>query len=311
MTIPLRLASTMRAIGLGYVAVATAASTVALAAIAMPLRAVAEDAIPPYIAAAVADPTRPQADRQRDADRKPAEVVAFAGIRPGDKVADFMPGGGYFTRILCSVVGDTGHVYAISVPRTPAAQPPSPSPSPSSPVTETSLSAKPAAEPSSPSCSNVTASTLQNKKRPAPELWSASDDPGEVYEYWSFTSAAELFAAPEPLDAIWTSENYHDLHNKRFGSPDMLAVDTALLNALKPGGILLVEDHAGAAGSGARDTETLHRIELAQVKKEVTAAGFVFVAESKVLNSAKDPHTAKAHEMHDRTDRFLLKFRKP
>jgi predicted methyltransferase len=302
MTIPQRLASTMRAIGLSYVPAASLA--MAMSMVLLP-RAVAEDAIPPYIAAAVADPSRPQTDRQRDADRKPADVVAFAGIEPGDKVADFMPGGGYFTRILCSVVGDAGHVYAISVPRSPPPQTPSPG------VTETAASAKPAAEPLSQSCGNVTASTLQNKKRPAPELWSASDDPGEVYEYWSFTSAAELFAAPEPLDAIWTSENYHDLHNKRFGSPDMLAVDTALFNALKSGGVLIVEDHAGAAGSGARDTETLHRIELAQVKKEVTAAGFVFVAESKVLNNAKDPHTAKAHEMHDRTDRFLLKFRKP
>jgi len=298
MTITPQLAATMRAIKLSYVAAASMATV-------LPLPCVAEDGIPPYIAAAVADPARPQTDRERDADRKPAEVIAFAGIEPGDKVADFMPGGGYFTRILCNVVGDAGHVYAISVPRSPPAQPPSPG------ATENSASAKPAAEPPSQSCSNVTASTLQNRKRPAPELWSASDDPGEVYEYWSFTSAAELFAAPEPLDAIWTSENYHDLHNKRFGSPDLLAVDTALLNALKPGGILIVEDHAGSARSGASDTETLHRIELAQVKKEVTAAGFVFVAESKVLNNVKDPHTAKAHEMHDKTDRFLLKFRKP
>jgi predicted methyltransferase len=290
MTIPL---------GLSYVAAA-------LMATVLPLRTVGEDAIPPYIAAAVDDPSRPQTDRQRDADRKPAEVVAFAGIQPGDKVADFMPGGGYFTRILCGVVGAAGHVYAISVPRSPPAQPQSPG------TSENSASAQPpVAQPPSQSCGNVTASTLQNKKRPAPELWSASDDPGEVYEYWSFTAAAELFAAPEPLDAIWTSENYHDLHNKRFGSPDVLAVDTALFNALKSGGVLIVEDHAGAAGSGAHDTETLHRIELAQVKKEVTAAGFVFVAESKVLDNAKDPHTAKAHEMHDRTDRFLLKFRKP
>jgi len=81
--------------------------------------------------------------------------------------------------------------------------------------------------------------------------------------------------------------------------------------ALKPGGVLMIEDHAAKPGSGARDTATLHRIDVEQVKKEVTDAGFLFVGESQVLRTADDPHTAKAHEMHDKTDRFLLKFRKP
>jgi predicted methyltransferase len=259
------------------------------------------DAIPAYIAAAVADPSRPDTDRERDADRKPAEVIAFAGIKPDDKVADFLPGRGYFTKIFCKVVGDSGHVYAISVPRNP----------PAGSAANSAPSDQPAAEPPGQACTNVTASTLQVQKRPAPELWSSSDDPGEVYEYWSFSPPAESFAAPEPLDLIWTSENYHDLHNKRFGSPNMLVVDKALLKALKPGGILMIEDHAAEAGSGARDTDTLHRIDPRQVKKEVIAAGFVFVGESKLLRHADDPHTAKAHEMHDKTDRFLFKFRKP
>ena len=43
--------------------------------------------IPKPIAAAVADPARPQADRDRDADRKPAECIAFAGLKPGDHIA--------------------------------------------------------------------------------------------------------------------------------------------------------------------------------------------------------------------------------
>jgi len=62
--------------------------------------------------AAVADKARPEADTKRDADRKPAEIVAFAGVKPGDKVAEMMPGGGYFTRIFSKVVGPRGHVYA-------------------------------------------------------------------------------------------------------------------------------------------------------------------------------------------------------
>lgn len=281
----------MRRIGLSC-------ATTAVLLLAQPAEA---DAIPAYILAAVADPSRPDTDRQRDADRRPAEVIAFAGIKPGDKVADLLPGRGYFTKIFCKVVGESGHVYAISVPLN----------RPAGSAANSAASDESAVEPHGQACTNITANSLQAKHRPAPELYSADDDPGAVYEYWSSSLPAESFTAPEPLDMIWTSESYHDLHNKGFGSPDMLAVDQALFNALKPGGILMIEDHAAKAGSGARDTDTLHRIEPEQVEKEVIAAGFVFVCESKVLRHANDLHTADAHEMHDKTDRFLLKFRKP
>jgi predicted methyltransferase len=69
-------------------------------------------AVPSYIASAVADSGRPKADRERDAARKPGEVIAWAGVKPGMKVADLIPGGGYFTRIFSKVVGPKGHVYA-------------------------------------------------------------------------------------------------------------------------------------------------------------------------------------------------------
>ena len=64
-------------------------------------------------AAAVAHPERPDADRARDAARKPAEIVAFAGVKPGDVVAEFLPGGGYYTRVISRTVGPNGHVYAL------------------------------------------------------------------------------------------------------------------------------------------------------------------------------------------------------
>ena len=63
------------------------------------------------IAAALADPTRPAADRSRDAARHPAELLAFAAVKPGQRVADFIMGGGYWTRILAGAVGPTGKVY--------------------------------------------------------------------------------------------------------------------------------------------------------------------------------------------------------
>jgi predicted methyltransferase len=62
---------------------------------------------------AVADARGPMPTRQRDANRKPVETLAFTGVKPGDQVAEFMPGGGYFTRIFSKVVGASGHVYAL------------------------------------------------------------------------------------------------------------------------------------------------------------------------------------------------------
>ena len=69
-------------------------------------------ALPAYLAAALADKERPASDTARDPARKPGELLAWAGVKPGDKVADLIMGGGYFTRILSVAVGANGHVYA-------------------------------------------------------------------------------------------------------------------------------------------------------------------------------------------------------
>jgi predicted methyltransferase len=88
----------------------------ALVLLALPLVLVSTAAAPPKatpIEAAVADPNRPAEQRQADALRKPAETLAFAGVRPGMIIGEFYPGGGYFTRMLSDVVGPSGHVYGI------------------------------------------------------------------------------------------------------------------------------------------------------------------------------------------------------
>lgn len=72
--------------------------------------------VTPAIAAAVADPARPATDKERDAGRKPAETVAFAGVKSGMVVGELGPGRGYYTRILAKAVGPTGKVYAIITP---------------------------------------------------------------------------------------------------------------------------------------------------------------------------------------------------
>jgi len=73
----------------------------------------AAQTVPPTIAAAVADSARPDTDKTLDANRKPGQVVAFAGVKPGMVVAELGPGGGYYTRILARAVGPTGKIYAL------------------------------------------------------------------------------------------------------------------------------------------------------------------------------------------------------
>ena len=217
------------------------------------------------VTAAVADPSRPPEDVARDANRKPAQVIAFAGLKPGDKVADLIPGSGYFTRIFAKVVGPTGRVYA-AVPQALAAR---------AGVMD-GLNAIAKANP------NVTASAID------------------------FTKLE--FA--EPLDMVWTSENYHDFHNIPNG--DVVALNQVIFKALRPGGVFMVEDHS-APGTGTSATSTLHRIDPEVVVQEVTAAGFVLEGRSNVLANPADPHTAPVFDpsIRGKTDKFLLKFRKP
>jgi len=133
--------------------------------------------------------------------------------------------------------------------------------------------------------------------------------------YSNVSVVVEPFAqlkAPEPVDLVWTSQNYHDFHN--FPGLDVTVFNQLVFDALKPGGTYLVLDHAAEPGSGVRDTATLHRIDVDTVKKEVLAAGFVLVGSSDLLHQADDPHAVKVFRppaFRGKTDQFILKFRKP
>lgn len=83
-----------------------------LAALALGVAGAAAAQVPANITTALSDASRPAADTARDAARKPGELLAFAGVKPGDKAADLIMGGGYFTRILSAAVGPDGRVYA-------------------------------------------------------------------------------------------------------------------------------------------------------------------------------------------------------
>jgi predicted methyltransferase len=229
-------------------------------------------AIPKYIAAAVADPARPQADRDRDADRKPAECIAFAGLKPGQRIADLLPGGGYFTRIFSAVVGPKGEVLAVAPPKRPDAP--------------------------------------ADRPEPAAAVRAISGDAHYKNVNVSVEKVAELELPPK-LDMVWTSQNYHDVHNVK--DIDVGAFNKAVFESLKPGGIYLVIDHATEKGAGFSVTSTLHRSDPDAVKTEVMAAGFEFVGSSDVIANPADDHKAAVFEqgLRDKTDRYVLKFRKP
>jgi predicted methyltransferase len=120
-------------------------------------------------------------------------------------------------------------------------------------------------------------------------------------------------SAPEPLDMVFTSQNYHDYPDEFMGHYDPDKLNRAVFAMLKPGGTYFIVDHAAQSGSGMRDTDTLHRIDPAIVRAQVEAAGFEFVGESGVLRNLADDHTLPVFDPRVRrnTDQFILRFRKP
>jgi predicted methyltransferase len=218
------------------------------------------------ISAAVADSLRPATDTARDVHRKPAEIVAFAGVKPGDKVAEMFPGGGYYTRILAKTVGPKGHVYAL-VPAGFANRP----------------------------------GALDAINALAKQYGNVTVMPADL----------SAFKLPEPVDLVWTTENYHDFHNGP--TANVAGLNGAVFAALKPGGTYFVEDHAAAAGAPLTTTSTLHRIDPATAISEIEAAGFKLDAQSKALANPKDTKELGVRDpsIQGETEKFALRFKKP
>jgi predicted methyltransferase len=117
---------------------------------------------------------------------------------------------------------------------------------------------------------------------------------------------------PAKADIVWTSQNYHDLHLAKMNL-DVAAVNRAIFQALKPGGLYVIVDHAAAAGTGLDVPDKLHRIDPAIVRREVEAAGFVYEGQSTVLRNPADDHHLLVFDpaIRGHTDQFVYKFRKP
>ena len=233
----------------------------------------AEPMIPANIAAAVADPSRPADDVSRDALRKPGAMLAFAQVAPGQRIGELIPGKG-------------GEGYFTRL-----------------------FSA--AVGPTGVVYAFTPAEFAHFSKTPLPPSGTHLDParPNVVFE----TGPVNDFAMPQALDLVWTSQNYHDLHDSFAQPADLAKVNAAIFKALKPGGLYVVLDHAALPGSGLSATETLHRIDPAVVRAEVEAAGFKFDGESDVLHNPDDPHTAKVFDpsIRGKTDQFVFRFRKP
>jgi predicted methyltransferase len=222
--------------------------------------------------AAVADSNRPAADTARDENRKPADMLAFAGIGPGKVVVDMLPGTGYFTRIFAKAVEPGGRVYAYFG-------------------------------------SQYDARLKTQGKDPDNQF----ADLKQTYKNLGVIHGPlPQFVTPVPVDVVWTSQNYHDMHNKAYAM-DVNEVNKAIYKSLKPGGYYVIIDHKAADSAGDDVTETLHRIKESTTKTEVEAAGFKLVAEGHDLNFPGDDGTKRVFEadVKGKTNQFMLKFQKP
>ena len=121
------------------------------------------------------------------------------------------------------------------------------------------------------------------------------------------------FKLPQKIDLFWITQNYHDLHIAKYGVVDMAAFNRHVFESLKPGGRYFILDHQANPGITDEQISVLHRIDKAQLIKEVTAAGFRLVKEGDFLHRPGDDHTKRIFDpaIRGHTDQYALLFVKP
>jgi len=205
---------------------------------------------------------------------KQSELIRFAGVDAGTTVIDVYPGGGAWTRIFSDVVGPAGRVYSF-----------------------------------------VPAEVAHFQNDPVGLMQTLAEEPGRGNIDAVSATLSALTEVTTPADVLWLHLFYHDLHTALIEDKGVTAdaFNRAVFEALKPGGRYVIVDHRAADGSGTRDAQSLHRIDLASVRKEVEAAGFVLTAESSMLANKNDPHSNKVFDpsVKSATDRFVYRFEKP
>ena len=229
---------------------------------------------------AVDDPLRPDRDRQRDPDRRPAELLAFFGIDEGMRVADLQATHGFYTEILSTVVGPEGRVWVQN-----------------NDFVDTRFG-----ERLDRRLSKLREAGRDNVESIVAEL-DEMELPRDLDAVLFIRFYHDLFWQPRP-DGNLT---------------DRVEFLRRVYDSLKPGGVFGVVDHHAEAGSGERDAldseNGLHRIDYELVKREVLAAGFLLEAESNLLRHPEDTRDWNIfidnRTRRDTTDRFVLRFVKP
>ena len=246
------------------------------------------------IAQIVASPDRSDADRRTDERRKPAEVLAFIGVRPGSVALDLSAGGGYTTELIARAVGPTGRVYGQSPP--PAVRKP------------------PAMSESGMPMGSATASAAMQAPPPRTTAMALAERASHP-DAANIVSVVQPFESPVPpelasngLDLVTLMFNYHDLGHMGV---DRDAMNRAVFAALKPGGHYVLADHSGRPGTGISESGTLHRIEEAFMTKEIESAGFKLVATGNFMRNPADPRDRNVPEPPMPKDEFFVKFVKP
>lgn len=233
----------------------------------------AEQTTSSAIADAVAAPDRPEDARKLDESRKPAEVLTFLGLEEGMAATDVMTGSGYWAEIMGHAVGSTGSVIAL--------------------------------EPTQFYNEEKQGADWQNLQSRAPAVAL------KTYSFEAFSYPADSF------DFAIINLSYHDIYwesvkyNIPKSDPDKFT--NGLYAAMKPGGIVGVIDHVGEGDDTRALVDKMHRIDPAVVRADFERAGFVLEAESDLLANPDDDHTKGVFDasIRGKTDRFLMKFRKP
>jgi predicted methyltransferase len=256
---------------------------------------------PERAAQIVASPDRTAGDRVNDQRRKPEHLLVFMAVKPGMVVLDVSAGGGYTTELLARAVGPQGKVFGQSQPRDPARPTPAPAaPEGGSPPPAASAPVAPVAAP------RTSAMALAEREQRLRVAGVAAAPIVAVAQRFDDPVPAPL--ADGGLDMVTLMFNYHDLGHLGV---DRSAMNRALFRALKPGGVYVIADHAGRAGTGISESGTLHRIEEAFLRAEVESVGFRLQAEGQFLRNPADPRDRNTPEPFQPKDEFVLRFVKP
>jgi len=235
--------------------------------------AAAEPAPPSIYAAAVANESRSDQDRARDAGRKPGEVLEFLGIEENATVLDMFSGGGYYTEILAAVVGDAGRVIAQS--------------------NEAYLKF----------AGDEFKARYENNRLPNVEV--------RMVENNELSLAAGSIDAI--MLVLTFHDFVIDDAENGWPLIDVPALLAEFHKGLRPGGIVGIIDHYAEAGAPAETGDTLHRIDPAIVVSAMESAGFVLEEQSDLLRNPDDDYSKIVFdpELRGKTDRFVMRFRKP